>query len=774
MLNYANLNDVEFEALCLDIMQKKLNVELSRFSAGQDQGIDLCDDVRTKHIVIQVKHYVNSSISQLLASLKRELAKVEKLNPGQYFICCSKPLSPQQVDNIYAMFSKYMDSSRNVVTIHDIDTFLNDPINIDVLEKHYKLWIESTGILQNIINGDIFVDCETLLSTIEDEKTLFVQTRAYEQSIELLEHGKSLFIVGNPGVGKTITSKMLVLYFAAHGYRVRYTTNTSDLQVLKRALSRDRDTKEIVLVDDCFGQAYFNMRETQSNELIALIKFVRMCRNKLLILNSRVTIYKEARQISYDLVRCLDNGECQVYTIDMDSLTLYEKARIFYNHLVYHGIPDEYLNEIRKDQRYLRIVKHKNYNPRLIEFVCSRKRQAVIPAEKYYDFISSNLNNPAEMWRDEYVNRLQKPDRILLSTIYSFSDLGTSLNSVKFSFEHRIAHEANVDTTINQFEQSLNRLLEGFVVITDRASEKTISMANPSVNDFLNGYYNGNQSGKQELLTNITHVEQAMHLLKGDAYRDWSITAVRNHNVDRLMFRDKKQRSAFVTYAIALGTILDNEYRSAVDYFIFHHADITYGSSVFNDEESVFRSLFNNKSVLEFYGILKCLYIEYYLDSFLDDFSLDCLILIVTLLSPHFERENRDFFVATSLEHLKSEIDAYCSEIAASDLDVDIRNAIQEAEYETPYGTEVNRLEAEKSVEETIKESIVEELSQKIIELPGELSTINDYLKEVDIQVYGIDALVDSYLDADDWHEPYIPRDSTQDKEIIMMFQKRI
>lgn len=33
MLNYGNLNDVEFEYLCQDIMQKKLNIALHRSPA---------------------------------------------------------------------------------------------------------------------------------------------------------------------------------------------------------------------------------------------------------------------------------------------------------------------------------------------------------------------------------------------------------------------------------------------------------------------------------------------------------------------------------------------------------------------------------------------------------------------------------------------------------------------------------------------------------------------------------------------------------------------
>lgn len=34
MFNYSNLNDIEFEELCNDIIQRKLNEELRTFSRG--------------------------------------------------------------------------------------------------------------------------------------------------------------------------------------------------------------------------------------------------------------------------------------------------------------------------------------------------------------------------------------------------------------------------------------------------------------------------------------------------------------------------------------------------------------------------------------------------------------------------------------------------------------------------------------------------------------------------------------------------------------------
>ena len=75
MLNYANLNDAEFEALCKDVIERKLNVSLRRFAPGKDGGVDLTDDVVEKNIVVQVKHYRNSTTAQLVNSLKKNWKK---------------------------------------------------------------------------------------------------------------------------------------------------------------------------------------------------------------------------------------------------------------------------------------------------------------------------------------------------------------------------------------------------------------------------------------------------------------------------------------------------------------------------------------------------------------------------------------------------------------------------------------------------------------------------------------------------------------------------
>ncbi len=136
MFNYKNLCDYEFEILCKDIMQKKLGVPLQIFARGRDGGIDITDDTVRKNVVIQVKHYINSKYSDLISSLKKEVSKVAELKPEKYYVCSALELTPA---------------------------------NMDIVRKHYKLWLESTNILAEINSRDIFIDCETLLYNIKEE-----------------------------------------------------------------------------------------------------------------------------------------------------------------------------------------------------------------------------------------------------------------------------------------------------------------------------------------------------------------------------------------------------------------------------------------------------------------------------------------------------------------------------------------------------------------------------------------------------------------------------
>ncbi len=772
MLNYSNLSDVEFEYLCQDIMQRKLNVSLHKYAVGRDNGIDLCDDSIKKSIVIQVKHYINSTVSNLINTLKTEVKKVNKLNPKQYYICCSKALSPQKVNEIYNMFSPFMDSSSNIITISDIDDFLNASENFDILKKHYKLWIESTGILENIIHNDTFIDCEVLFSTIEKDRQVFVPTIAYYESLKLLDKRNTLFIVGNPGVGKTLTSKMLILHYAANGYKVRYTTNTSDLQTLKKNISQNPEEKEIILIDDCFGQAYFKMKETQSNELTALIKYVGIATNKLLILNSRITIFKEAKNQCLELVSAIECDQSKVFVIDMNEISDVEKAKILYNHFYFNKVGKEYFEDIRKDRRYLSIVKHKNYNPRIIEFICNSHRYESVEPNQYYQFIMLHLNNPKEIWRNEYENRLQKVDRILLSIIYSFSDLETNIDLIQKNFNKRISNESDIDITINQFEASLNRLLDGFVILVSNGKDKRLSVANPSINDYFDSRFKENFAERNALIDNSIHIKQIYRLTTDAEYELWWKNTLINHSVKDYIFSDEYQRNANIVYFLSVTQVLDAYYiYNIIDFFnsptgIYHN-----GATEINAEE-IIESIFSFPDMIEYYGIVQFLQKEENLRSFLATFDLQSQIQVLNIINSFFE--NRAYFASISIEILKETIENYCEAVDADDYDPDVSGSVDFASSYGEFGMEVDEYEAAIGIEYEVKECVKDEIYKLIGELPSDIVIDEKYIDELDISVYGASHLVDAYIadnDSDYEYDNYIPY-RCNDEEIQNIFER--
>ena len=774
MLNYSNLNDVEFEYLCKDIMQSKLKVELHSFARGKDKGIDLCDDVFSKDIIIQVKHYVQSTTTQVVGAIKKEIKKVDELKPKQYYVCTSRALTPQNIKNIYDCFSAYMDSPNNIISVNEIDSFLNDPDNQSILKRHYKLWIESTNILQNALTNGVFVDCEVLLASIEKDKRFFVQTKAYDDALSCLKKNKALFIVGNPGVGKTTTSKMLVLFFATNGYRVRYTTNVTDLKELKKSISMDPETKEIILIDDCLGQAYFRMKESQSDELLSLIKYVSISKNKLLILNSRITIYNEARYRNRELSHSFDNGEFVKIVLDMNNLSDQDKARIFYNHLYFNGISESYYSEVLKDKRYLSIIKHKNYNPRLIEFICDPRHLATVAPSSYYSFINDTLNNPREMWRDEYENRIQKFDRLLLLTVYSLSDKAVMQKLVKEAFEKWITTDPDYDKTVNQFEISLQRLMEGFVLVVDKKTNPStpfLMVSNPSLNDFLDSYMDNDIGLRDEITNNAVFVEQIVRVLQKDKFNDWMKASMKDHSIDNYSFTNSKYRAGFIAKAIITHKILDNHFQKDVFEFMLNPTTVYDENLPYISAEYVLKEFFSNKDLKEFYKLNLLVHDFDLFDKFIDNLSLDELIGILPGIRSMIAPEDYEYYRLTVESALENAIEDYCSYIYADDYNPDVESAVKDAYYLAYDEITIDEYQAQENIEEEVKVAVLSEVERKLQDLPDGFNISHGFLNSVSIDVIGADDLVSSYLS--DYEEDDIAANNTTfEDEIESIFER--
>lgn len=74
------------------------------FAPGRDGGVDITETRLSGCHMVQVKHYIDSSYSTLLSSLKKELPKVKQKQPKYYYVCCGKKLTAQNISEIYELF----------------------------------------------------------------------------------------------------------------------------------------------------------------------------------------------------------------------------------------------------------------------------------------------------------------------------------------------------------------------------------------------------------------------------------------------------------------------------------------------------------------------------------------------------------------------------------------------------------------------------------------------------------------------------------------------
>ena len=141
--NYRNLDPTEFEALARDVMERLLGCRLFRYGQGKDGGIDLCDDIREKHIIVQCKKYQQGSFDSLYSVLKREeKPKIDKLDPRleQYYVFTSLELLPRQKEKILELFKEYMEGESCIVDGISINDFFRDEQNHDLIPRNIKLF----------------------------------------------------------------------------------------------------------------------------------------------------------------------------------------------------------------------------------------------------------------------------------------------------------------------------------------------------------------------------------------------------------------------------------------------------------------------------------------------------------------------------------------------------------------------------------------------------------------------------------------------------------
>ena len=557
---YSNLSYLDFEELAKDIMSIKLNIKLFLTTTGPDGGIDVADNLSNPTKIIQVKHYENTNSYKLISNLKKELVKIDKFEHlNQYYIFTSLALNTKKKEEIFGIFKKYMKSTDNIVDKNDINIMLKDEKYKIVLNNNVKLWLndKSLEVILTKNNSSIDIDSETFLD-LKDGKNLgvFVKTTQFKKAEKILSKENFLFITGNPGVGKTLMTKILAGSFLEKGYSLRTTSNIKHISELKNSIITNLDIKEIIVIDDCLGQSYLKLKESQSNELKFFIKFIQQQKSKKIILNSRITILNEAKRLRQDFELWNEDQEGNFLLLDLSEFSKLEKGKIFYNHLYFSNKENKKsvsaIKEIKNNKNYWTIINHKNFNPRIIQLI-TRKNN--IEKSGYFDFVKTILDNPEDVWKIEYEDNTNDIDHYLLWTIHSLSDYMVSYEFVEKCFNRMIKNNPNSNIKINEFEQAVTRLSNSFVKRIVDASKKItfISVFDPSVNDFLRKYLTKNENLKTYLIENSSSIQQYKRLLNPEEFKNKINDLFIDKSIDNLIFEDEISKIRYICNHLSIS-----------------------------------------------------------------------------------------------------------------------------------------------------------------------------------------------------------------------------
>lgn len=506
MTNYSfeHLSYIEFEALTQDLLQKKLNVNLERFAEGKDKGIDLRYSKGPDNLIIQCKKY--KTFPSLLSNLKKEAKKVSLLKPSRYILVSAVGFSPDQKDRIKELFKPYVLDFEDIIGPAALNNLLDE--NKDIETRHFKLWLSSINILQRILNSKIYNQSGFELDVIKDNIKYYVENESINKALDIIKKEKYLIISGIPGIGKTTLARMLTYYLLANGYDEFIYLSDS---INEGYTLYDDSKRQVFLFDDFLGTNFLEQTFAKNEEkrVVNFIDKIKKSKNKVLIMTTREYILNQAKS-KFEVINKAHFDSAK-YIIDLSKYTRPIRARILYNHVYFSNLPKTYIEDLLKDNRYLSIINHPNYSPRIIAATAEDDQWKTVKPEDFFTTFKHFLDFPDSIWEHAFeaqISPLSQSILLVLATIRTpifLKDLSLAVEKLVEGTGAKYAERFSDSF----FSVSVKELENTFLIThKDEHDQITVDYQNPSIFDFLKRYIKTHEDIIFDILKNAKFLNQ--------------------------------------------------------------------------------------------------------------------------------------------------------------------------------------------------------------------------------------------------------------------------
>ncbi|MBR9971895.1 restriction endonuclease [Magnetospirillum sulfuroxidans] len=482
--NFSPLNGADFEDLVRDLIGEELGVRFEAFCAGPDGGIDgrHAPGAAKGSIVLQAKHMERSTFAALKAVMRKERASIDKLGPSRYVLATSRPLTPANKASLANEIGPALVSESDIFGPDDLEALLRKYPSIE--KAHIKLWLSSAAILDRVVRSASHAYVAITKEEIEAKLKVYVQNPSFTEASERVEKHHLLIISGPPGVGKTTLGEMIAYAYLGQDWEL------VPIRSLEDGFAAIIDTKkQVFLFDDFLGKIALDKQALSSkdSDLTRFMSRVRRSPNARFILTTRAYIFEDARRLSENLAD--QRLDVTKYVLDVGVYARRIRARILYNHLVVAGTPIAHVQALIHSGKIPEIVDHRNYNPRIIEWMTDAIHIQDVEPNDYANAFLTTLKNPSRLWDNAFRTHIDDKCRHLLFAMFFCSEYGVERDTLRQAYDplhtalcarYGVAHDPK------DFEESIRTLEGSFINISGRS----ISYINPSVRDYMAEYLN--------------------------------------------------------------------------------------------------------------------------------------------------------------------------------------------------------------------------------------------------------------------------------------------